>query len=94
MSHVEGPAHLALREGVAHKKRACPDYQAARVQAEAAPGECHGFTWCEKCGSGTFFPAGENCELCGMIDGKGKFHYCPYEGSAKSPTAQGDGAGE
>lgn len=77
-----GPAHLAINESVAHKKRACPDYQAAICTATSDGGEIIGFTECPKCWGGTFFPEGEDCHLCGCIDGAGRFHFCPYEGSA------------
>jgi ribosomal protein L37E len=81
---MNGPAYLAINEGVAHKKRACPDYQNAQVTATANEGEIIGFAWCEKCGSGTFFPEGEDCVACGMPDAQGRFHYCPYEAIAEA----------
>lgn len=51
---MNGPAHLDIHAGLAHKDPLCPAFVDAVATAIADDGEMTGFLWCGVCGSREF----------------------------------------
>lgn len=54
---TQGPAHLDLTNGVAHKTHRCPIFVVHAVSSSVATeGDMTGFVWCGVCGHQEFEP--------------------------------------